>query len=76
MQRARCCGSCEARRRGGTSPSYADWPLNRPADLLETSRPGVFAVGDVRSHDVKALTSAVGGGPIAVSFVHHVLQKS
>jgi len=54
----------------------ARWPLKRPPYLLETSRPGVFAVGDVRAHNVKRVASAVGEGSIAVSFVHQVLQKS
>jgi thioredoxin reductase (NADPH) len=53
----------------------ARWPLSRPPHLLETSRPGVFAVGDVRSGNIKRVASAVGEGSIAVSFVHQVLQK-
>jgi thioredoxin reductase (NADPH) len=52
------------------------WPLTRQPYLLETSRPGVFAVGDVRARNVKRVASAVGEGAIAVSFVHEVLQKS
>ena len=52
------------------------WPLTRPPYLLETSRPGVFAVGDVRARNVKRVASAVGEGSIAVSFVHELLQKS
>ena len=55
--------------------SAAGWPLPRPPHLLETSRPGVFAVGDVRGHNVKRIASAVGEGSIAVSFVHQVLQE-
>ena len=51
------------------------WPLSRAPYLLETSRPGVFAVGDVRSGNIKRVASAVGEGSIAVSFVHQVLQK-
>ncbi len=53
----------------------AQWPLARPPLLLETSRPGVFAVGDVRSGNVKRVASAVGEGSIAVSFVHRVLAE-
>jgi thioredoxin reductase (NADPH) len=53
----------------------AGWPLSRPPYLLETSRPGVFAVGDVRAGNIKRVASAVGEGSIAVSFVHQVLQK-
>ena len=52
----------------------AHWPLARPPYLLETSRPGVFAVGDVRSGSVKRVASAVGEGSIAISFVHRLLQ--
>jgi thioredoxin reductase (NADPH) len=53
----------------------AQWPLPRPPHLLETSLPGVFAVGDVRGGNVKRVASAVGEGSIAVSFVHRVLQE-
>jgi thioredoxin reductase (NADPH) len=53
----------------------AQWPLTRPPHLLETSRPGVFAVGDVRSGNVKRVASAVGEGSIAISFVHRALQE-
>jgi thioredoxin reductase (NADPH) len=53
----------------------ARWPLPRAPYLLETSLPGVFAVGDVRSGNVKRVASAVGEGSIAVSFVHRVLHE-
>jgi thioredoxin reductase (NADPH) len=53
----------------------ARWPLPRAPFLLETSRPGVFAVGDVRSGNVKRVASAVGEGSIAVSFVHRALAE-
>ncbi len=55
--------------------SAAGWPLTRPPYLLETSRPGVFAVGDVRSGNVKRVASAVGEGSIAIAFVHQVLSS-
>ena len=55
--------------------SAAKWPLSRPPHLLETSLPGIFAVGDVRSGNVKRVASAVGEGSIAVSFVHQVLHE-
>jgi thioredoxin reductase (NADPH) len=55
--------------------SAAGWPLNRPPYLLETSRPGVFAVGDVRGGNIKRVASAVGEGSIAVAFVHQVLHQ-
>jgi thioredoxin reductase (NADPH) len=53
----------------------AGWPLTRAPHLLETSLPGVFAVGDVRSGNVKRVASAVGEGSIAVSFVHQALRE-
>ncbi|HKI06181.1 MAG TPA: FAD-dependent oxidoreductase [Thermoanaerobaculia bacterium] len=53
----------------------AGWPLARPPYLLETSLPGVFAVGDVRAGNIKRVASAVGEGSIAVSFVHQVLHE-
>jgi thioredoxin reductase (NADPH) len=53
----------------------AHWPLARPPYLLETSLPGVFAVGDVRAGNVKRVASAVGEGSIAISFVHQVLHE-
>jgi thioredoxin reductase (NADPH) len=53
----------------------AEWPLARAPYLLETSLPGVFAVGDVRGGNIKRVASAVGEGSIAVSFVHRVLHE-
>jgi thioredoxin reductase (NADPH) len=53
----------------------ARWPLKRPPYLLETSLPGVFAVGDIRGGNLKRVASAVGEGSIAVSFVHQVLAE-
>jgi len=53
----------------------ARWPLARPPYLLETSRPGVFAVGDVRGGNIKRVASAVGEGSIAVAFVHQILHE-
>ena len=53
----------------------AQWPLERSPYLLETSRPGVFAVGDVRCGNIKRVASAVGEGSIAISFVHRVLAE-
>jgi thioredoxin reductase (NADPH) len=48
--------------------------LNRPPFYLETSRPGVFAAGDVRSDSVKRVASSVGEGSMAVQFVHEFLK--
>jgi thioredoxin reductase (NADPH) len=53
----------------------ARWPLTRAPYVLETSLPGVFAVGDVRSGNVKRVASAVGEGSIAIASVHQVLQQ-
>jgi thioredoxin reductase (NADPH) len=55
--------------------SAAAWPLMRQPYVLETSLPGVFAVGDVRGGSIKRVASAVGEGSIAISFVHTVLQE-
>jgi thioredoxin reductase (NADPH) len=53
----------------------ASWPLVRSPHLLETSLPGVFAVGDVRAGNMKRVASAVGEGSTAVAFVHQVLHE-
>jgi thioredoxin reductase (NADPH) len=53
----------------------AHWSLARPPRLLETSLPGVFAVGDVRGGNVKRVASAVGEGSIAITFVHEALHE-
>jgi thioredoxin reductase (NADPH) len=55
--------------------STAHWPFARQPYLLETSLPGVFAVGDVRGDSIKRVASAVGEGSIAISFIHKVLQE-
>lgn len=53
----------------------ARWPVRRLPYLLETSVPGIFAVGDVRAGNVKRVASAVGEGSIAISFVHRWLTE-
>jgi thioredoxin reductase (NADPH) len=53
----------------------AKWPLTRAPFLLETTLPGVFAVGDVRAGNLKRVAAAVGEGSIAISFVHRVLEE-
>jgi len=53
----------------------ARWPLRRTPHLLETSLPGVFAVGDVRGGNIKRVASAVGEGSIAVALVHRALAE-
>jgi thioredoxin reductase (NADPH) len=54
----------------------AAWQLDRSPFLLETSIPGVFAVGDVRSRSVKRVASAVGAGSIAMQLVHEYLDEA
>ena len=61
-----------------TGPALAQsphWTGRRQPFLLETSRPGVFAAGDVRSGSVKRVASAVGEGAMAVQFVHEYLKE-
>ena len=53
----------------------AGWPLPRLPYLLETSRPGVFAVGDVRRGSMKRVASAVGEGSTAIALVHQALRE-
>ena len=56
-----------------TGPDATGWPLDRAPLPLETSRPGVFAAGDVRARSVKRVASAAGSGALAVSDVHTYL---
>ena len=58
-----------------TATGDSKWPLTRAPQMLETSLPGVFAVGDVRSGNVKRVASAVGEGAIAVHMVHRALAE-
>jgi thioredoxin reductase (NADPH) len=51
------------------------WPLKRGPLMLETSLPGVFAVGDARANNVKRVASAVGEGAISISLVHRALAE-
>jgi len=53
----------------------AAWPLSRPPSLFETSRPGVFAIGDVRANSVKRVAAAVGEGSVCIQLVHKVLAE-
>jgi thioredoxin reductase (NADPH) len=62
-----------------TGPDVAadrDWHLDRDRYLLETSVPGIFACGDVRSGPVKRVASAVGEGSLAIAFVHQYLRET
>ena len=52
------------------------WPLSRPPQMLETSLPAVFAVGDIRSGNVKRVASAVGEGSISIHLVQRALAEA
>ncbi|HEY7768165.1 FAD-dependent oxidoreductase [Longimicrobium sp.] len=52
----------------------ATWTLDRPRYLLESSIPGVFVAGDVRSGSVKRVGAAVGEGSMAIQFIHNHLR--
>ena len=61
-----------------TGPAVAQsphWTAKRQPFLLETSRPGVFAAGDVRAGSIKRVASAVGEGAMTVQFVHEYLKE-
>ncbi|MBX3023625.1 FAD-dependent oxidoreductase [bacterium] len=60
---------------GAEALRAAAWPLARPPMRLETSHPGVFAVGDVRSGSVKRVAAAVGEGSTAVQLLHAYLAE-
>jgi thioredoxin reductase (NADPH) len=59
---------------GAPAFKSAQWKEKRQPYLLETTRPGIFAAGDVRSNSVKRVASAVGEGSMAVQFVHEYLK--
>jgi thioredoxin reductase (NADPH) len=52
------------------------WPLSRDPYALETSVPGVFVAGDVRTRSIKRVASAVGEGSMAVSLIHEYLASA
>jgi thioredoxin reductase (NADPH) len=52
------------------------WPLDRPPLMLETSVPGVFAVGDARAGSTKRVASAVGEGSVVIEQVHQLLDSA
>ncbi|MGD1212123.1 MAG: FAD-dependent oxidoreductase [Candidatus Acidiferrales bacterium] len=58
-----------------TATGTTAWTLTRSPQMLETSLPGVFAVGDVRAGNVKRVASAVGEGAIAIHLVHRALAE-
>ena len=53
----------------------ARWPFARAPMLFETSRPGLFAIGDVRANSVKRVAAAVGEGSVCIQLVHRVLAE-
>ena len=60
--------------RAEVEPLVSSWTVDRDPYFLETSCPGVFAVGDVRSGSIKRVASAVGEGSMAVKLVHQFLD--
>ena len=62
-------------RTGSAVAQSTNWTAHRQPFMLETSRAGVFAAGDVRSGSVKRVASAVGEGAMAVMFVHEYLKE-
>jgi thioredoxin reductase (NADPH) len=62
-------------RTGSSLAQSPHWTEHRHPFLLETSRAGVFAAGDVRSDSVKRVASAVGEGAMAVQFVHEYRKE-
>jgi thioredoxin reductase (NADPH) len=62
-------------RTGAALAQNPGWTARREPFLLETSRPGVFAAGDVRSGSIKRVASAVGEGAMAVQFAHEYLKE-
>ncbi len=60
----------------GVATENHPWTLQRTPEMLETSLPGVFAVGDVRAGNVKRVASAVGEGSIAINLVHRALAEA
>ena len=58
-----------------TGRDLETWSLARPPYTLETSVPGIFAAGDVRSTSVKRVASSVGEGSMVISFIHQYLAE-
>ena len=61
---------------GSTVRGTGRWTLERDPFLLETSVPGIFACGDVRSSPIKRVAAAVGDGSMAIAFVHQYLGEA
>ena len=62
-------------RTGADAAQSPHWTARRSPFLLETSHPGVFAAGDVRSGSAKRVASAVGEGAMAVMLAHEYLKE-
>jgi thioredoxin reductase (NADPH) len=60
----------------GSDLPEGDWPLERPQLMLETSLPGVFAVGDARHGSTKRVASAVGEGSVVIEQVHQLMASA
>ncbi len=75
----RWLGDCVALDKDGFVLTGADtgdnWTADRPPHDLETSRPGIFSAGDVRSGSVKRVAAAVGEGAAAIQAVHQYLAR-
>ena len=61
---------------GTDAMKAGQWQADREPLALETSAPGIFAIGDIRSGSVKRVAASVGEGGIAIAFVHRYLQLS
>ena len=66
----------DAHRKEEERESVCTWPLSREPHIGETSRPGFFAVGDVRADSVKRVASAVGEGSVVIQGLHRYLAAS
>ncbi len=58
---------------GPQAAASGAWTQNREPFALETTAPGIFAAGDVRSGSVKRVAAGVGEGGMAIAFVHQYL---
>jgi thioredoxin reductase (NADPH) len=58
---------------GADAAATDEWAADRRPFALETSVPGIFAIGDVRSGSVKRVAAGVGEGGMAIAFVHQYL---
>jgi thioredoxin reductase (NADPH) len=66
----------EDRSAGGKMERPSGWTLEREPYRLESSVPGIFAAGDVRSGSVKRVAAGVGEGAAAVQFIHQYLGST